>query len=526
MGKLISKRVKLLATFSFFVSSVLLISSCQDYTISDNEVIVKRSFETNFKETFGEIDKNQSWDLTKTMPRTAKYTDISYAGTRATDAGEEYTSATTAQLSSLILERPGTGGPDGNHTGWYNVPLSTLTWMQQHLEEGENNTNEGGPFQLISPKNKFAIIPIYQGQAGLTWDLHLVDTESKIDYNLWTKSQGLNYKRRANDNWQVLDQSFNSGHTVNSNGHPVHSIIGQPIIIDNEQLAGEFFLYLDITGVGNTGDTYARLHSAQKSTEGMMLTLNCPIPEDLDDFTGVSDSEVMIIGCEDANLSGSDWDMNDVVFLIVGYPEIPEPVEYFHKRYLCEDLGNTYDFDFNDIVVDVNQTSYYTIYIEDGKIKRKEDLDKRIQTATITHLCGTLPFQVTVGDYTFPVVTDPTNVAQTLAELSAEGVTRASGWDPMVTKTITGWDMENNNINIKVAQNPADAIILTKEWGVEVIREDESKHIYNIGFPDLGEVPLIIAVDQTVQWMEEYEHIPESWWKDGSIFKSEPSTGD
>ena len=224
----------------------------------------------------------------------------------------------------------------------------------------------------------------------------------------------------------------------------------------------------------------------------------------------------MIVGCEDAHLTQSDWDFNDIVFIIVGYPLIPDLVEYYHKRYLCEDLGNTYDFDFNDIVVDVDQTSYIQAYLETvdntPQIVRRENIDKRQQYATIKHLCGTKAFQVTVGNYSFPAVTDPTNIDNTLDEL-----TRTAGWNPVdvnssVTKEITGWDKDANNISIKVKGNSNNGVF-SDPFGTDPIEENEQEHIYKITFPGNGEVPFIIAVDQTVNWMDEYEHIPESWWK-------------
>jgi len=231
---------------------------------------------------------------------------------------------------------------------------------------------------------------------------------------------------------------------------------------------------------------------------------------------------MMVVGCED-KLNSSDWDLNDIVFVIVGYPLIPDVIEYYHKRYLCEDLGNTYDFDFNDIVVDVDQISFMQAYLSEDKqsIVRRENLDKREQYATIKHLCGTLPFTVTVGDYTFPVVTDPTNESQTCQELSSDepsgAPTRATNWNPEVTKAITGWNRTTNNISIKVADNPKNSILLTKKFGTQVIDEDTDKHIYTIDFPQDGEAPLIIAVDQTINWMSEYQHIPEKWWKQGKF---------
>jgi hypothetical protein len=489
------------------------LNSCQEFDTTNEEVYVKTSFERNFKSTYGDVNPNQSWDLTKTMPRTKKYNILPEFGTtRATDAGNDFTAATTEQQNALITKP----GNSSNHNGWYLVQPETLAWMKANLVEGQKNTSKGSPFTLVPLRNEFAIIPIYQGHAGLVWDLHLVDTGTGIDYTLWSKSEGILKKTSSNNKWHSFDTSYDYGHTTDAT-----SIISQPLIIDYTKLSGDpIFLYLDITSGGN--DNYAHDHTAQRSDQGMMLSLNCEMPSNLDAFTNIDNSLVMIVGAEDADLVKSDWDMNDAVFLIVGYPFIPDLIEYYHKRYLCEDLGNTYDFDFNDIVVDVDQISYLKAVLSEDKkeILREEDLSLRKQTATIAHLGGEKSFQVTVGNYTFPIVSDPTNETQTKNELAAAGTTRAAQWNPNVKKTITGWDRHTNNINIKVATNPKDALVLTHAMGTTVEYEDADKHYYQIDFPQDGEAPLIIAVDQTVEWMDEYEHIPETWWKQGKVFET------
>ena len=412
--------------------------------------------------------------------------------------------------------------------------------MNDYIPEGVNNTAQGSPFTLHAPSNEFAIIPIYQGFAGLVWDLHLVDLTNNKDYNLWSRSEGIWRRRGSGTNqnpyrWSQPDQTYDNGSTIETSrgsGVKYNKIVGKPIIIDKNKVHGEFFLYLDITSGGN--DTYAHDKEAQCSHEGMMRALHCPVPAGLDDFTQKPGSRAMIVGCEDANLSGSDWDLNDVVFLIVGYPFIPDVVEHYFKRYLCEDLGNTYDFDFNDIVVDVSQTSYVNVvYDENNNPVRVEDMTKRRQTASIEHICGSLPFQVTVGDFTFPVVSDPTNQEQTEDELGnvGEGIlnsagstgapTRAAleGYDPDANAQITGWDRDLNNISIAVTGRGQSSVLAeATPFGENVLEEDAEKHIYRINFPGNGEIPLIIAVDRYVHWMGEHEHIPVEWWKEGKLY--------
>lgn len=489
---------------SSIVLGFFMLCSCDEYDPSGEEVVKRTAFAKNFEETFGEIPANQTWDLTKTMPRTKKYDLTSMPGaTRATHAGEEFEYATEQETKELFSQpKDITSGVSNstnwNNTGWYVVEDETLDWMKKHLVEKQNNTDQGSPFTLVVPGNKFAIIPIYQGHANTIWDLHLVDVKTKKDYKLWSKGSGF-WIRESNNTWT---------HTI-ANTMSATKVVSRPLIIDNSKISGEFFLYLDITQGANAVTT----GTAQRSDEGMMLSLKCPIPNNLKNFTNVEGSLVMIIGCESANLE-TDWDYNDLVLLVVGYPEIPDLIEHHYKRYMCEDLGNTYDFDFNDIVVDVEQTCYLKAHLaEDGTIVREEDMDKREQIASITHLCGTLPFQVTIGDYTFPWVSDPTNHDTTLDELTRADI----GWEPSIApKTITGWNEDENNISIKVADK-SSAAVLTDAFGTKVIEENNDEHIYRIDFPEPGNAPLIIAVDPTLDWMPEHQHIPASWWRDGQF---------
>lgn len=91
----------------------------------------------------------------------------------------------------------------------------------------------------------------------------------------------------------------------------------------------------------------------------MMFVLNCSAKTSIGH--GI-DTIMMIVACEDTNVS-SDNDMNDVVFMVYGKPYVPgvETIEEGTPitkkttvRYMIEDLGATDDFDFNDIVIDVN----------------------------------------------------------------------------------------------------------------------------------------------------------------------------
>lgn len=499
------------------LTSIFAFTGCQDEDFGYTAEQI--SYKTNFSKTFGDIDPNQSWDLYYSMPRTAKY-EAPDAQTRGIS---EYTEATAEELAQLIQSRPGyfNSNDDKDLTGWYEVQEATIKWMNEKLVEEQNNTSKGEPFALVKPKNEFAIIPIYQGKAGMDWTLHLVDKENKKDYNLWTESQGL-IMSDDGETWEQPGTEYGNSQTIGKS-----HIMGQPIIINSDKIGGEFFLYLDIVkGQGGYADT----GTAQRSDQGMMLSLNCPIPTNLDAFTSKSGSLVMLVGCEDANGPSSDWDMNDVVFIIVGYPLIPDLVEYTHKRYMFEDLGNTWDFDFNDVVLDVDQTAYYSAQVKNNEIVYSLNKSKLEQSATLKWLCGTLPVEVTVGDYTFAPISDPTELAKTCDELGTRGT---PGIAPEVKRTITGWDPKTNNVSLRVSKTLGDISQLESFDDEPVFTDkfpgwsqDADGNVYGTEFPGPGETPLIICVSQTRDWMPEGQHIPESWWKTGDVFIEHKETPD
>ena len=67
------------------------------------------------------------------------------------------------------------------------------------------------------------------------------------------------------------------------------------------------------------------------------------------------------------------------------------------------------------------------------------------------------------------------------------------GRDAELTKDVTGWNPEENNITVKVAGNQTGSVCL-------------------ILFPKKGEVTMVIAVDTYQQWMDERQSIPSTWW--------------
>lgn len=311
-----------------------------------------------------------------------------------------------------------------------------------------------------------------------------------------------------------VDDHYNN-HTLDA-----FSVRSTSVILNGNDIPDgtEVYFYLKITDRNNLpGAT----RDIQSSKQGQMKLITPTRPTNIP-----ADYDCMILGVEDLNKSNdaggsdggySDWDFNDIVFLVTG--KLPEVVREtktltstIKKRYMIEDLGSTFDQDFNDMVVDVEQTTTVVMKLEDGEIKSQSSTVE--QKATVKHLGGTLPIQIKVGDYTFGRVTNPMDLTLTQQQLQGQqsdnhatnsGVKKNVGIDPEISATITGWNPATNNIVCYV-------------WKIEDVENTDpnTSDIWRVEFPVSGVVPFIIAVDPSTPWTEEHELAPINDWRAGN----------
>lgn len=469
-------------TMMMVIAASSMVACTKNADLFDSSAIeqnAKATYAENFTKKYPNVDLNQSWDFS------TKQSDYRLgSGNKArTRAGE----------GSIV------------NGSWYEVDNNTLSWMHEQLVEGEDNRSLGNPFYMTVPGNDFTIIPIYQGQAGAMWNLHVV--VDGVDYLVWEKSNSeiqkgdIQIKDGDSDEWHNLHgggQSWENWNSLyNTDGSDkwladgsqniVTAVRSIPFTFHDFPVGANMYFYLDVT-VSGSGDWDGKYHEMnnvgahESSLKGQMLALqNVPRPANI-----AEDNEVMIIGCEDADLKDSDWDCNDVVFLVYG-KTVPKPIkiedgdeieEVKTVRYMIEDLGATDDFDFNDIVVDV--TEIRTIYptYTNGVVTKWTETGKR-QEAVIRHLGGRLPFILKIGNKEYAAGGQDT--FQTSPDLKLDDVT---GWTGL-----TG----NHNISIQVQQK-------------------DNQGVYNnVKFPRAGEAPMIIA-DPSQAWMSERQSVPESWF--------------
>ena len=408
----------------------------------------KHDYETNFVKKYGKVDPNQSWDFSSGMPSYSLPSSARNAQTRA--GGYERT----------------------NSTDYYEFPGATITKMKEVFGEGKDNRKMGTAFGMKVPENAFTIMPMYMGQSGGNFELWMHVDGIAEDIKVWSKWQDMQVKGRKDGkdvNWTDVKTFDSSANCSNATAirSKYYTFSGLPA-------NANMYFYLKITAAANG---YNQMGEMLSSINDYMREYKFGANELPTNLPGVTNPEVMIIGCEDAFTENSDYDFNDVVFMIYGDPYVPTTFEVtevektYSKRYMIEDLGATDDFDFNDIVVDVFET-----YTQEKKTSSQGHVTwgpetLKGQKAILRHLGGVLPFELTIGN-------------TTLDKMGSEATFQTS---PDTEFEVTGWDRTANNISIKVYQNQ------TTQTAV------------NVNFPQAGAIPMIIATDTNVKWAVERE---------------------
>ncbi len=471
---------------------VFLLTTCQRYEPFTEEEVFRGAYKRNFMRVFGDFAPTQDWD----------FTDDSPADTR----GLSYMTRTDPETPCTII--PTTYIGDANL-------FESITNNTTSLAKTDKS------FALeIEEDACFSIFPVYQNAknvSGFSWHLQVFVDDQHLTYGYsqkgWPMGTGMFTKKNATASFtDIKDGSCNTWGTKSNSILHYH----------NEERKKIMYFNLVATGIKDYVDwQFAPKETQQSSLNYQMRLLDIARPADID-----SRFETMFIGCEIANFDAAYSNKykdakryRTLVLMIVG-PKIPKVVYLENenealyvpvkqgKRYMIEDMGSSSDFDFNDIVVDVDRKEMRTVTITQ---KTMSSYNNGIHTtvslgpstgdattsATIRHLCGTKPFQVIVGDYVFGRVTDPTNQEQTHLQLQKVSMDKelyfgtpqtVVGWEPNETATISGWQPDQNNISIRVWRSGEEAA-------------DEGGWL--VQFPKVGNVPFIMALPETEAWTEE-----------------------
>lgn len=450
-------------------AALALVCSCTDKDFGYSGEDIK--YAKAYQDFFGDLPEDKSWDLSSSVNHYHYDSNgNSGAATRA--------NGVTPTGDKLV------NGSDGEYEvkdNYWEVPQKTFDWMKAALKEGKDNRYLGSPFVLQLPDNDFAIIPIFQGKSSIMSELEVKVNGYEIT-KVWTRSENIQVKDSKfskfadpngwmnvgfYDGYSGYDQTTmkREGDDCLDNGtrdwsklpmHPSYTdesdaVRSKPIYFRAKDKIGKSdngFMYLSLHNIAKSWTSWTQYENywdenntwttighrlTSINPQGHMLALNVPsqyrpspsqLPNICEDGNTMP-SQVIFVSCEDANGTSTDHDVNDVAFLIIGYPNAPTIVpttEVIEKRYMCEDLGGTYDYDFNDIVVDCKQIQKYTVSAEPdnlesyegnvaGNITIKNMVPDGcpIQTAKVARLCGTIPLQIQIGQFMFPKIKNPRN---------------------------------------------------------------------------------------------------------------------
>ena len=292
--------------------------------------------------------------------------------------------------------------------------------------------------------------------------------------------------------WTDYSKPYVNGMTANSKevdmkGLFIEAPVGTPIDV-----------FIDNVKHGSSGKKSVGTSTGQAIYVDVPPTVTLDLPSNIKLNDGAT---IKYIGIEDNTEGNTDNDYNDIVLAVVGNPDIPEEViiteneyevpTYLAKRYMVEDLGATDDFDFNDIVIDVYQNfnEKHKVTFKNGA--RESDVItetvKSDQVAVIRAMGGTLDFTLKIGDNTWSKSGNGFDVTKMLNTQSIDKNAK------LAEITVTGWDPDQNNVEVEV-------------------KDAKNNGVHTITFPKKGEAPMIIAVDESQEWMTERNSVPKAWF--------------
>lgn len=541
-------RKSLAVVSAFFVASI--VTSCHDQEVANiEELAFRRGYEVNFVKTFGEVNPNQTWDFS------------SYARRKG---NSELTRATVNDFGMTF-----------DDDGYFRVPSAINSWIFDNVMEENGMANNKDrikdelwhafSFEAYNT-DAFNLIPFYLGasECDYTFNMVVVDPDTKqpiYDGMVWdcqhTQIQWTNGNPTDpnNNDWHSINGSPGSGghgstmQAAGTRGYPILIDFSDPkygLSTDKKKYTVYFYVYIrkpssnGNSAINEKGD---KLTSITHQPNLVAIDL----PENIEKLTNQDGRyNAMLFACETGSAKHADkltdgradFDYNDFMFILVG--RIPEiyydemlQTTTIKKRYMIEDLFD-FDYDFNDIVVDVTDISVHHYIVDDENgIKTEQPIVYNgisyptvEQEAKFAYLCGTLPFQISIGNKTFAQVTDPTDADNTNKQLNGQtGATdkvtklgSQTGITPDYTYTYSYqysesnptpspfWDPDLNNISATIwtdrdltgtTNSQSSLSGGTAAWQSE--------------FPTNGAVPYMIATDQSVNWSYELTHIDPSW---------------
>lgn len=486
---------------SMAVAAIAFMSCSQEASLYDPEVAVlnqkAEQYKASFEKKYGTIDPNQSWDFSTGKVEVG----LPSSSTSKTRSIFDYV-YNIIDWENWEAEYTEKGYNFENTQEQVTVEKKVSAWMFQNMKAGNNNVKQGSPFSLVVPESGwFTLVPMFQGTASYYWQLWMRVEGMPADQLIWSKGQNLSYRTSAESDEWIAPGTSNTGISKEA-----YEVSAPAITFSNLPANHVITFYLKVWGSESIykSDKNGTKCKDLASTNGYMLALRAG--DDLKPACVPDTCEVKFIGCEDNMQSNTDNDYEDLVFMLYGAPappviQIEDGEQFKTKRFMMEDLGSIGDFDFNDVVVDIQTEraaikNYFTTDKNGARVHLKTEIDHALpDQAIIRALGGTLDFTLQIGNTTW-----------SKSQLEGHEVTEMlnTGIDGEIFQglelakfQIDGFDPSLNNISLSV-------------------KDQKSGEIYTIQFPKKGEAPMIVAMDVNAltPWRKERVSVPKSWIKD------------
>ena len=373
-----------LLTYLILSASAVFVSSCQDYEPYNEQHLQDVAYTHEFERMFGKIDPEQTWDLFGQLSRSR------HIGTRAGTDNQYY--------NKVIITDPYPNITSPDDTVW--VTRADNTEYQKVLPEGAGGalydhqnltyeqTNLGRVVQdFVATAHEFYIAPVHWTTSGWDWIgiYWYTDKESEADvtvmghdgelYWLVLKPiiQGKTHLRyqRSNNPGSTLRNIETENHADCSyvfNDENADHLVSYRVHVKVPEEIPFYGFYFENTHYGlgrqfseSKLNDYINYPNFVGHDVSYVATFN--IQRDID--ADYKDSRDYL--CFEDWVRDGDFDLNDLVFRVEGFDNqsVIESSDVDESAILvCEDLKQ-YDFDFNDIVLELNYTQ---------EIKRHYDL--------------------------------------------------------------------------------------------------------------------------------------------------------
>ena len=445
-------------------------SSCsKEENLFDNQAAqadMYAKYSANFVKKYGPIDPNQTWDFAPAAP---VYLPVS--------------KGTTRSAADFSITR----GDDNIY-----IENDILQYMHSNMKAGGNNSTNGMPFTFEATGEDFYVVPLYQGVASYFWELWV--SIDGVQTKIWQKGQDFYYSTdetpSASSQWKAVG--------TGKDGVPdAAKSVKAPFTKFTASAGAELYFFLKVwTSTSNHTTNQLGGTMLTSLTPGKMIALsNAPVPA----IVSQNDYDAVIVGCED----GADTDFEDLVFMIYGHC----PVAKFHKdvevveakRYMIEDLGGVDDFDFNDIVLDLQK--YRTDRI---MYNGTEENPQYVGTSTLPDTEGERAvLRAAGGTHNFTIQIGNTSWSKN----------QLQGYDynQMIN---TGWGNTPIVKDLELAVIPLGANDWDPELNNITVTVEDSNVIRVISFPKNGETPLMMSADPNTMplWSKEKVDVP-NWWE-------------